>query len=105
MNLVYWNSLHPKKSNLPTFFWDKHHNFKSEKQKPNPTTIIKLGLLQSFEPKGRGPTYTKSGEIILSTLWQSNVDCILQGLICSIKMMKWDLDNCCFEQTISLQCF
>ena len=25
VNFVYWISLHPKKVNLPIFFWDKHH--------------------------------------------------------------------------------
>ena len=49
VNLVYWNSLHPKMAILPTF-WGKNPNFLSEKQKQDLTTytIGKLGPLLSF---------------------------------------------------------
>ena len=49
VNLVHWNSLHPKNAILPTFL-GQHHIFSVKITKPELTTytIGKLGLLWSF---------------------------------------------------------
>ena len=55
VNLVHWNSLHPKKAIIPNFcgqtlnFFGKNHK----------TRIIKLGLLRSFGAEGLGSNIYK----------------------------------------------
>ena len=77
-----WISLHPKKAILPTFL-GQTPNCLGEKQKKKieqPTPLESWVCYIFLEPKVGVLAYTKSGEIICSTLWQSNVHCILQGL-------------------------
>ena len=65
----------------------------SEKQKArsNNLHLLKAVSVAVLKPKGGDPTYTKSGAIICSTLWQSNVHCILQGLLnCTWGMFSVD---------------
>ena len=71
-NLVHWNSLHPKNAILPTFLGQTPHFLCENKKKHNwqPTPSESWVRCCHFEPKGGGPTYTKSGAIIFSTRWQ-----------------------------------
>ena len=76
VNFVYWISLHPNKTIVPTFLGQTPH-FISEKQKPRTNNLhhwkagsvaVKLSLrvgVQHIQKVAR---------------WQSNVHCILQGL-------------------------
>ena len=47
LNLVYWNSLHPKKNPFYILFQQHIFKVKSNKQKLKTFTIGKLGLLKS----------------------------------------------------------
>ena len=72
INLVHWNSLHPKKAILLIFFWTNTTfplwNSQNQKKQPRPSkSWVRCG---QFEPKGGGQTYTKSGAIIVTTRWQ-----------------------------------
>ena len=60
VNLVNWNSLHPKKAIIP-IFQDKHQIFSVKTTKPELTTytIRKLGTLQSFWAYGLGSNIYK----------------------------------------------
>ena len=72
LKLVYWNSLHPKQASLPSFSGQTPHfkGKKAENQKRQPTPLESWVRCCPFEPKGGSPTYTTSGAIIVSTLWQ-----------------------------------
>ncbi len=70
-NLVHWNSLHPINAILPTFLGQTPHflceNEKKQNWQPTPSeSFVRCG---HFEPKGGGPTYTKSGAIFFTTRW------------------------------------
>ena len=78
VSLVYWNSQHPK--GHFTYFSGQTPHFLSDKQKPRSNNLhhqkswsVPVQLIQ------------KSVAIICSTRWQSNVHCILQGLLVAIK--------------------
>ena len=47
VNLVYWNSLHPKKANLSTFLGQTPH-FLSDKQKTRSKNHLKSGSVEVF---------------------------------------------------------
>ena len=83
VNFVYWISLHPKNGILPTFLGQTPH-FISEKQKPRTSNLHhqKAGSVAVILSLRVGVQHIqKSGAIIFPTQWQSNVHCILQGLL------------------------
>ena len=86
MNLVHWKSLHPKKGHFTYFFFGQTPHLLGEKLKSRTNNLDhrkagSVAVILSLRVKGGGPTYTKSGAIIFPTRWQSNVHCILQGLL------------------------
>ena len=67
VHLVFWISLHLK------------NIIKKYEPELATNTIRKLVCCGNFE--AGGPTHTKSGVILFSTLWHSNVHCPLQDLL------------------------
>ena len=72
VNLVHWNSLHPKKAIIPHFFLGQTPNFLGENQ-PNRTYNLdhwKAGSVAVILSLRVGVQHTKSGALILPTQWQ-----------------------------------
>ena len=83
VNFVYWISLHPKKTILPIFLGQTPH-FISEKQTHGTKNLHhrKAGSVAVILSLRVGVQHIQqSGAIMFPARWQSNLHCILQGLL------------------------